>query len=459
MILRKWVIVMTESYDLIVVGAGPGGYVAAIRAAQLGQKVAIVEKTNAGGTCLNVGCIPSKTLLEHGTKAHDIRKANDWGIETQGMKVNFSKLVQRKQHIVNTLTGGVKQLLKKNKVTFIKGEATVTKDLEVKVSNQSYQAKDIILATGSKPFIPPIEGLNDIKYETTDTFFDIETLPKQLAIIGGGVIATELASSMADLGVEVTMIEVNEDILLTEIEEVRELLKDHLKNQSIRVLTGAKISKVTTSKVILDNHEDVSFDTLLVATGRQPNIKVAEDLDINMDGKFVQVDEHYQTTINHVYAIGDLVKGYQLAHSASSHGLHVVETLAGLKPTPVSPNNITRCIYTRLEAASVGLSESQAKEAGYDVSVTQSSFQGNAKALVKGEVQGFIKIVTDKAYGEVLGAFIVGPHATDLISEVLGVKASEGTMNELSNIIQPHPSLSEAIGESADAYFGKAIHM
>ncbi|HJF68177.1 dihydrolipoyl dehydrogenase [Staphylococcus kloosii] len=450
---------MMDSYDLIVVGAGPGGYVAAIRAAQLGQKVAIVEKTNAGGTCLNVGCIPSKTLLEHGTKAHDIRKANDWGIETQGMKVNFSKLVQRKQHIVSTLTGGVKQLLKKNKVTFIKGEATVTKDLEVKVSNQSYQAKDIILATGSKPFIPPIEGLNDIKYETTDTFFDIETLPKQLAIIGGGVIATELASSMADLGVEVTMIEVNEDILLTEIEEVRELLKDHLKNQSIRILTGAKISKVTTSKVILDNHEDVSFDTLLVATGRQPNIKVVEDLDIDMDGKFVQVDEHYQTTINHVYAIGDLVKGYQLAHSASSHGLHVVETLAGLKPTPVSPNNITRCIYTRLEAASVGLSESQAKEAGYDVSVTQSSFQGNAKALVKGEAQGFIKIVTDKAYGEVLGAFIVGPHATDLISEVLGVKASEGTMNELSNIIQPHPSLSEAIGESADAYFGKAIHM
>lgn len=450
---------MMDSYDLIVVGAGPGGYVAAIRAAQLGQKVAIVEKTNAGGTCLNVGCIPSKTLLEHGTKAHDIRKANDWGIETQGMKVNFSKLVQRKQHIVSTLTGGVKQLLKKNKVTFIKGEATVTKDLEVKVSNQSYQAKDIILATGSKPFIPPIEGLNDIKYETTDTFFDIETLPKQLAIIGGGVIATELASSMADLGVEVTMIEVNEDILLTEIEEVRELLKDHLKNQSIRILTGAKISKVTTSKVILYNHEDVSFDTLLVATGRQPNIKVVEDLDIDMDGKFVQVDEHYQTTINHVYAIGDLVKGYQLAHSASSHGLHVVETLAGLKPTPVSPNNITRCIYTRLEAASVGLSESQAKEAGYDVSVTQSSFQGNAKALVKGEVQGFIKIVTDKAYGEVLGAFIVGPHATDLISEVLGVKASEGTMNELSNIIQPHPSLSEAIGESAYAYFGKAIHM
>src|SRR5699024_8669947 len=450
---------MMDSYDLIVVGAGPGGYVAAIRAAQLGQKVAIVEKTNAGGTCLNVGCIPSKTLLEHGTKAHDIRKANDWGIETQGMKVNFSKLVQRKQHIVSTLTGGVKQLLKKNKVTFIKGEATVTKDLEVKVSNQSYQAKDIILATGSKPFIPPIEGLNDIKYETTDTFFDIETLPKQLAIIRGGVIATELASSMADLGVEVTMIEVNEDILLTEIEEVRELLKDHLKNQSIRILIGAKISKVTTSKVILDNHEDVSFDTLLVATGRQPNIKVVEDLDIDMDGKFVQVDEHYQTTINHVYAIGDLVKGYQLAHSASSHGLHVVETLAGLKPTPVSPNNITRCIYTRLEAALVGLSESQAKEAGYDVSVTQSSFQGNAKALVKGEVQGFIKIVTDKAYGEVLGAFIVGPHATDLISEVLGVKASEGTMNELSNIIQPHPSLSEAIGESTDAYFGKAIHM
>lgn len=450
---------MTESYDLIVVGAGPGGYVAAIRAAQLGQKVAIVEKTNAGGTCLNVGCIPSKTLLEHGTKAHDISMANDWGIETQSLKVNFSKLLKRKQHIVNTLTDGVKYLLKKNKVTYIEGEATVTDDLKVKVNSDTYQSKDIILATGSKPFIPPIKGLDDIKYETTDTFFDLDTLPKQLAIIGGGVIATELASSMADLGVKVTMIEVNEDILLTEIEVVRERLKAHLKSQKIKILTSAKISQLTSSEVILENYDDVSFDTLLVATGRQPNIKVAEALDIEMDGKFVQVDDHYQTSRPHVYAIGDLIKGYQLAHAASAHGIHVVETLAGLNPNPVSPENITRCIYTRLEAASVGLSEKQAKEAGYDVSVTQSTFQGNAKALVKGESQGFIEIVADKKYGEVLGAFIVGPHATDLIGEVLGVKASEGTMNELSNIIQPHPALSEAIGESADAYFGKAIHM
>ncbi|UDI77171.1 dihydrolipoyl dehydrogenase [Staphylococcus taiwanensis] len=450
---------MSESYDLIVIGAGPGGYVAAIRAAQLGQKVAIIEMVNAGGTCLNVGCIPSKTLLEHGTKAHDIRVANDWGIRTSDVDIDYPKLVERKQHVVDTLTGGVKQLLKKNKVTYIEGEATVTEELEVKVNDDTYKAKDIILATGSKPFVPPIDGLDQVHYETTDTFFDLKDVPKQLAVIGGGVIATELASSMADLGVEVTIIEASEDILLTEIKEVRELLKAHLENQNIKILTNCKISKVTETKVRLDNHNDVPFDTLLFATGRQPNVSIAQALHLDMDGKFIQVDDHYQTSRPHVYAIGDLVRGYQLAHTASAHGIHVVETINKLNPQPVRPEDITRCIYTRLEAASVGLSETQAQEAGYEVRVTQSTFQGNAKAIVKGEAEGFIKIVADAQYGEVLGAFIVGPHATDLITEILGVKASEGTMNELAHIIQPHPSLSEAMGESAEAYFGQAIHM
>lgn len=456
---REGAISMSKAYDLIVIGAGPGGYVAAIRAAQLGKKVAIIEKVNAGGTCLNVGCIPSKTFLEHGTKVHDIQVANDWGISTSEVNVDVSKLVQRKKQVVQTLTGGVKQLLKKNKVDYIEGEATVTDDLEVKVNDEKYKAQDILLATGSKPFVPPIEGLDNIDYETTDTFFDLKALPKKLAVIGGGVIATELASSMADLGVDVTIVEVSENILLTEIEEVRDLIRQHLDNQGVHIITNSNIKKVNEDSIDLEGHDSLSFDTLLLATGRQPNTAIAEALHLNMDGKYIQVDEHYQTSRQHVYAIGDLVPGYQLAHAASAHGIHVAELLAGQRPEIIRQEDITRCIYTRLEAASIGLSEAQAKEAGYEVNVTQSTFQGNAKAIIKGETEGFIKLVADKQYGEILGAFVVGPHATDLISEILGVKAAEGTLNEMAHIIQPHPSLSEAIGESANHYFGQAIHM
>lgn len=283
---------MSESYDLIVIGAGPGGYVSAIRAAQLGKKVAVIEKFNAGGTCLNVGCIPSKTLLEHGEKAHSIQVANDWGMTTKELNIDFPKFVQRKKKVVQTLTGGVKQLLKKNKVAYIEGEASISKDLNVKVNNETYQGKDIILATGSKPFVPPIDGLDNVDYETTDTFFDLKQLPKQLAVIGGGVIATELASSMADLGVKVTIVEVADDILLTEIDDTRELLKAHLENQGINIITKAKIKTVDKTKIVLDGQDDVSFDTLLVATGRQPNTQVAKDLNLEMDGKFFKVDDH-----------------------------------------------------------------------------------------------------------------------------------------------------------------------
>lgn len=450
---------MASSYDLVVIGAGPGGYVSAIRAAQLGKKVAIIEKQYAGGTCLNVGCIPSKTLLEFGTKVHDINNANDWGIQTDNLHIDYKKLFKRKNEVVATLTGGVKQLLKKNKVDFIEGEAILKDNLTISVNNQKIKAKDIVLATGSQPFVPPIQGIENVDYLTTDTFFNLQQLPTQLAVIGGGVIATELASSMADLGVKVTIIEVADDILLTEIEEVREILKNHLKQQGIQIITKAKIDNVNKSSVQLKGNDTVEFDQILIATGRKPNTKVIDNIELKMDGKFIQVDDFNQTTYKHVYAIGDLVKGYQLAHTASAQGVMVAEKLAGLNPKPVNQDDITRCIYTRVEAASVGLSEQQAIDAGYDVSVSESTFQGNAKALIKGETDGLIKIVSDKQYNEVLGAFIVGPHATDLIGEILGVKVSEGTMDELSQLIQPHPSLLEAIGENADALFKKAIHM
>ncbi len=449
---------MRTTYDLIVIGAGPGGYVTAIRAAQLGKQVAIIEKFNAGGTCLNVGCIPSKTLLEHGTKVHDIQTARAWGIQSSDLSLDVKQLTSRKSQVVQTLTGGVKQLLKKNKVTYIEGEAQLHKDLHVEVNGDMLEATDVVLATGSRPFIPPIQGLDKVDFDTTDTFFDIKKLPKSLAVIGGGVIATELASSMADLGVEVTIVEVAKDILLTEIDEVRTLLKAHLENQGIRIITQAEIEKVTKDKIHLASDEPIHFDQLLVATGRKPNVALAEALNLKREEQWIQVDEHFQTSVKHLYAIGDLIPGYQLAHVASAQGVYVAEHLAGQQPHPVNEDQVARCIYTRLEAASVGLSEAQAQERGYTVKVTTSKFQGNAKALIKGEAEGFVKLVIDTQYQELLGAFIVGPHATDLIGEILGVMASEGTVNELSDVIQPHPALLEGIGESADSYFNKAIH-
>ena len=393
---------MASNYDLVMIGAGPGGYVAAIRAAQLGKSVAIIEKQHVGGTCLNVGCIPSKTLLEFGSQVHQIHAANDLGITTGHLNIDYPRLFEHKNNIVHTLTNGVTQLLKKNNVELIQGEAVVKDGLTIEVNQQSLKARDIILATGSQPFVPPIKGIEDVDYLTTDTFFNLQSLPKRLAVIGGGVIATELASSMADLGVDVTIIEVADDILLTEIEEVREYLKAHLEEQGVHIITQAQIKQVTPYTIQLETGDTVEFNQLLIATGRKPNTQVVNALNIEMDGSFIQVNAFNQTSNNHIYAIGDLVKGYQLAHTASAQGVVVAEKLAGLNPKPVNPNEITRCIYTRIEAASVGLSEQQAKDAGYDVVVTQSSFQGNAKAMIKGEPQGFIKIVSDKQYNDCL---------------------------------------------------------
>lgn len=368
-------------------------------------------------------------------------------------------MLSRSKTVISQLTGGVEHLLKQNKVDQIKGEAIVNEDLTIKVDQQTIKAKDIILATGSTPFVPPIPGLKETNYHTTDTIFKIEKLPKQLAVIGGGVIATEIASSMADLGVKVTIIEVADDILLTETKEIRSVLKEHLDSQDITILTQCTIDKVTQDHIQLKDQKNINFDTLLVATGRKPNLQVINELNIEKDEKsFLKVDTNYQTSIPHIYAVGDLVNSYQLAHTASAEGIMATESIAGLKPKAIQNEMIPRCIYTRVEAASVGLSQEQAEEQGYKVKTVEAQFQSNAKALIEGETDGFIQLVIDTQYSEILGGFITGPNATELIGELLGVKVSEGTIEELSQVIQPHPSLLEVMGESADSYLNKAIH-
>lgn len=449
-----------EKYDLVIIGAGPGGYVSAIRAAQLGLNTAIIEKQYMGGTCLNVGCIPSKLLLEYGKKVHDIKLADTWGIQTDHLNIDFSKLNKRTHSVISNLTNGVAHLLQQNKVKVFNGEARVNEDLTIQIDDQTIKAKDILLATGSTPFIPPINGLDKVNYHTTNTIFKIEKLPKELAVIGGGVIATEIASSMADLGIKVTILEVAKDILLTETEEIRSILKTHLENQNITIITNCEIKEINQNKVILSKKDTVAFDTLLVATGRKPNLQAAENLKLetDKDTPFIKVNRNYQTSLPHIYAVGDLINTFQLAHAASAEGITAVEAIAGLKPKPVDTHMIPRCIYTRVEAASVGLTKSQAEEQGYKVKTAEAYFQSNAKAMIEDETDGFIQIVADAEYGEILGGFIAGPHATDLIGELLGVKVSEGTVEELSEVIQPHPSLLEVLGEAADDWFKKAIH-
>lgn len=449
-----------KEFDVIIIGAGPGGYVSAIRAAQLGKKVAIVEKKKVGGACLNVGCIPSKTLLKHAEMVEEIKKAKSWGIETGELSINFSKLMQRKSQVVQSLTSGVEHLLQTNKITLFQGEASISENLVVSIDDDKIKGQDILLATGGKPFIPPIKGLDKVNYLTTDSFFDMKELPTTMLIIGGGVISVELAFAMAPLGTKVTIVEVAPDILLTEDVDARKIIKKELQRKNIQTIVKADIQEVKKDRIILADQE-ISYDTLLVATGRTPNIELVQDLKIKMDdnNKFVAVNEYYETSKKHVYAVGDLIGGYQLAHAASAEGLVAVHAMNGDSPQPLDQTEIPRCVYTHPEIASFGLNEEQAKNANHNVSVSISPLSGNGKAIAMGETEGFVKIISDHTYQEILGAVIVGAHATELIGEILAVKHSEGTMNELASLIHAHPAVAEAIGESANALFQQAIHM
>lgn len=448
-----------ETFDLAVIGAGPGGYVAAIRAAQSGKKVALIEKGKLGGACLHVGCIPSKTLLQHSEMVEDIQKANEWGIHTGSVSIDFPKLMKRKDQVVETLAQGIHYLVKKNQISLFHGVAAVDKDRVVTVEDTQLKARDVIIATGSKPFVPPIPGLEQVDYVTTDSFFELQELPGTLVIIGGGVIAIELAFAMAPLGTDVTVIEVADDILLTEDGDARNVIAQRLKDLGVHVVTSAKIENVTKESVLAGG-ASYPYDKLLVATGRKANLEIAAQLDLQLDvsGRYINVNDQYETSTKHVYAIGDVIGGYQLAHAASAEGLTAVQAILGEAITPLEPTAIPRCVYTHPEIASFGLSEQEATASGFQVKTTQSFLSGNGLALAMDEPVGFVKIIADTTYGEILGAVIVAPNATELIQEVSAVKYAEGTMLELANFVQAHPSVSEAIGESANDFFGRAIH-
>ncbi|MEK4253575.1 dihydrolipoyl dehydrogenase [Ureibacillus sp. FSL K6-2830] len=449
-----------KTYDVLIIGAGPGGYVAAEEAAQLGNSVCVIEKNAIGGCCLNVGCIPSKTYLQYSHWLSAVHALNANGLSVTVNQIDFPSVVKRKNKIISTLQSGIHVTFKKNGIQYITGEAKYVEGKIFEVNGERYYGKNVLLAMGGSPFVPNIPGLSDVDYLTTNTFFDMETLPNQLTIIGGGVIGVELAYAMKRFGADVTIIEAAPDILLTVDSEARSIVKEKLQRMGIKIITKASVQKVKKGCVLLSS-EEIPFDQLLVATGRKQNLEIPLAMGLELDERkhFVKVNEYYETSMKHVYAIGDLIGGYTLAHAASAEGIKAVRAINGKKERPVSPYSIPRPLFIEPEVAEFGMSEEEARQKGYDVIVEKMPFSFNGRAIAANETEGFVKIISESKYREILGAVIVGPNAADLIHQILAVYESEGTVDELANTVFAHPTVSELIQETAKRIYKTSINL
>lgn len=473
---------MATEYDVVILGGGTGGYVAAIRAAQLGLKTAVVEKEKLGGTCLHKGCIPSKALLRSAEVYRTAREADQFGVETAGVSLNFEKVQQRKQAVVDKLAAGVNHLMKKGKIDVYTGygrilgpsifsplPGTISVERGNGEENDMLIPKQVIIATGSRPRMLPGLEADGKSVLTSDEALQMEELPQSIIIVGGGVIGIEWASMLHDFGVKVTVIEYADRILPTEDLEISKEMESLLKKKGIQFITGAKVLPDTMKKTSDDisiqaekGGETVTYsaEKMLVSIGRQANIEGIglENTDIVTENGMISVNESCQTKESHIYAIGDVIGGLQLAHVASHEGIIAVEHFAGLNPHPLDPTLVPKCIYSSPEAASVGLTEDEAKANGHNVKIGKFPFMAIGKALVYGESDGFVKIVADRDTDDILGVHMIGPHVTDMISEAGLAKVLDATPWEIGQTIHPHPTLSEAIGEAALAADGKAIH-
>ncbi len=474
---------MANEYDVVVVGAGTGGYVAAIRAAQLGLKVAVVEKQKTlGGTCLIWGCIPTKALLEHAHALKVAQSAKEWGltgIDGAAVSIDMPAVHARKDKMISGLTGGIEMLFKKNKIDWIKGTARLTGGLglEVALHDGGKQAltatKEIIVATGSTPRSVPGIEVDRKRIIFSDEAIHLPSVPKSIAIMGSGAVGVEFASIFKSYGSEVTVIELLPRIVPGEDEAVSAELERVFKKKGIKVLTGSKVTaaKAGAKGVDIDvqggdgKSQKLSFELLLVATGRGPVTEGldAEKLGIKMDRGYIVVDQMFKTNVPGISAIGDVITmggpHYQLAHVSSMEGIVLAERIAGHAVQPINYDHVPRCTYTEPEIGSVGLTEAQAKAQGHDVRVGSFPFRALARARMAGEVDGFVKIVAEKKYDEILGVHIIGPRATELVAEAVMALRMEVTVEELIKTIHAHPTMSEAVGEAAHAAHGAAIHM
>ena len=474
---------MTNDYDVIVIGAGTGGYVAAIRAAQLGLKVAVVERQKAlGGTCLIWGCIPTKALLEHAHALKIAQAAKEWGLagfDPAAVRIDMPAVHARKDKIVAGLTGGIELLFKKNKIDWLKGVARLTggRGVEVTLHEGGTQAltakKEVIVATGSAARSVPGVKPDGKKIIFSDEAIHLAEVPKTIAIMGSGAVGVEFASIFRSYGSDVTIIELLPRLVPGEDESISTELAKNFKRRGIKSLTATKVTSAAagTSGVDLEmttgdgKTQKLSVEILLVATGRGP---VTEGLGIQAvklktDRGFVVVDEMFRTNVPGIAAIGDVITmggpHYQLAHVSSMEGIVLAERIAGHQVRPINYDHVPRGTYCEPEIGSVGLTEAQAKEQGYDVRVGSFPFKALARARMAGETDGFVKIVADKKYDEILGVHIIGPRATELVAEAVLALRLECTVEELVKTIHAHPTMSEAVGEAAHATEGAAIHI
>jgi dihydrolipoamide dehydrogenase len=469
-----------NSYDVVIVGAGTGGYVAAIRCAQLGRKVAVVEKQKAlGGTCLIWGCIPTKALLEHAHALKVITAAKEWGVTVPAATpaIDMNQVQSRKDRIVTGLTKGVEFLFKKNKIEWIKGTARLAGKGRVEVvdgDKQTLEAAEIIIATGSSARSVPGIAIDHKRIITSDEAIALKEIPRTLIIMGSGAVGVEFASIYRRFGSDVTIVELLPRLVPIEDEAISAELEKSFKKQGIKTLTGTKVTKAVAGANGVDveaqtadgKTQKLAADLLLVATGRGPVTTGlgAEEAGISMERGYIKVDDMYRTSVPNISAIGDVIAlgtgGHpQLAHVSSAEGIAVAERIAGQEVRPINYDHVPSCTYCDPEIGSVGLTEAEATQRGYDVRVGSFPFGVLGRAKMAGESEGFVKIVADRKYDEILGIHMIGPRSTELVAEAVLALRLECTVEELIMTIHAHPTFSEAVGEAAHATHGAAIHI
>ena len=460
-----------KSFDVIVIGSGPGGYVAAIRAGQLGLNVAVIERENLGGICLNWGCIPTKALLRSSEVFHLMHRAKEFGLSADKIDYDLPAVVKRSRGVAKQMEGGVKHLLKKNKVTVVMGEASLpakgTVAVKTDAGTEELSAKHIILATGARAReLPGLEADGDLVW-TYRHALNPPRMPKKLLVIGSGAIGIEFASFYNTLGAETTVVEVMDRVLPVEDADISAFAKKQFTKQGMNILEKTTVTKLDRAKGKVTAHLESGgktttqeFDTVISAVGIVGNVEGLglEALGVKVDRTHVVTDEYCRTGIDGLYAIGDIAGAPWLAHKASHEGVMVAELIAGGKPHPVKPSSIAGCTYCHPQVASVGLTEAKAKEAGYDLKVGKFPFIGNGKAVALGEPEGMVKTIFDAKTGELLGAHMVGAEVTELIQGYVVGRALETTEEDLMNTVFPHPTLSEMMHESVLDAYGRAIH-
>ncbi|MCL5986504.1 MAG: dihydrolipoyl dehydrogenase [Actinobacteria bacterium] len=459
-----------DRYELIILGGGPGGYVAAIRAAQLGKRVAIVEKDRFGGVCLNRGCIPTKAMLASSHLFDLIKRSQEFGIKVDSCSLDLVRLMERKEKVVSTLRKGVEFLLKSNNVDMYRGFGKLISDNRVEIAGdeaaQILEGAFILIATGSEALVPSAFAYDKNVVITSDEALEMKDIPRSVVVVGGSAVGLEFATIYNIFGANVTLVEMLPQIAPTEDLEISDALLKSMKKRGIDIKTSTKVLSAkaigSAAEVEIESagvKQKLKADVVLVAVGRKPNTQgiSAEEIGLELERGFIKVDERFRTSRPNVYAIGDVIGGMMLAHIASHEGMAAVENMFG-ESKSIDYSNAPSCIYTDPEIASVGLSEQKSKEMGYDYKVGKFPFSANGKALGDGEREGFVKVISDARYGEILGVHIFGAHASALLHEAVVAKAAELTVDSVSHVIHIHPSLSETVMEAFMDVYGISIH-